>query len=169
MKVPESDQLESDIESGVGPYDERQADEREEKLQSRLRRNTYFAIGLMLLLALVFANRKMLFGVALGSALSLLNLRWLTGSVRGVLNQAVMMQNGRVPPFTAGKFILRYYLVALIIGAALWTGDFHPLGLGAGFAAFVFGVMIEAGYRFFLVILGRETPEDRASETPHNE
>jgi hypothetical protein len=29
--------------------------------------------------------------------------------------------------------------------------------------------MIEAGYRFSLVILGRETPEDRAPETHHNE
>jgi hypothetical protein len=164
VKLPESDQFES-----VEPYDERQAEEREAKLQRRLRRNTYVVIGLMLLLALVLSTRKMLFGVVLGSALGLLNLRWLTGSVRGILSQAVMMQNGRVPPFTAGKLILRYYLVALIIGAALWTGDFHPLGIGAGFAAFVFGVMIEAGYRFFLVILGRETPEDSASETHHNE
>ncbi len=165
MKVPESDQFEY----SVAPYDERQADERQARLQNRLRCNTYVVIGLMLLLALFFASRKMFFGVALGSALSLLNLRWLTSSVRGILNQAVMMQNGHVPPFTAGKLILRYYLVALIIGAALWTGDFHPLGIGAGFAAFVFGVMIEAGYRFFLVIMGRETPEDRASETHHNE
>ncbi len=161
MKEPESDQIE--------PYDERQADERDGKLQLRLRRNTYVAIALMLLLAFGFSGRRMIFGVALGSALSLLNLRWLTGSVRGILNQAVMMQNGQVPPFTAGKLILRYYLVALIIGAALWTGDFHPLGIGAGFAAFVFGVMIEAGYRFFLVMLGREAPEDRAPETHHNE
>jgi len=114
------------------------------------------------LIAASYGGKRMALGVALGSALSFLNLRWLTSIVRGILSDAVLMQNGCVPPFTAGKLILRYYLVAFIIGAAVWTGDFHPLGIGVGFAAYVGGVMLEAAYRLLLIVAGRDLPEENA-------
>jgi hypothetical protein len=92
----------------------------------------------------------MALGALLGGALCLFNIRWLRGSVGAILSQAVMTQSGRVPPFTASKFILRYVVIAAVIAVALWTGYFHPLGIGIGFAAFVGGVMIEAGYQLYL-------------------
>ena len=150
MNAPEQDQLAQD----------QLADD---ALHRRLRRNMILVIVLSLFIAGVWAGKKMVLGVALGSALSFLNLRWLTGSVRSILSAAVFMQNGRVPPFTAGKLIFRYYLVAFIIGAAVWTGDFHPLGIGVGFAAYVGGVMIEAAYRLLLIVTGRDLPEKGAS------
>ena len=128
----------------------------DETLQRRLLRNTFIVIGLALVASLIFSGRRMFFGVVLGSALGFFNLRWLTSSLRGILGLAMQRQDGRVPPFTAGKFIFRYYLVALAIGAAVWTGDFHPLGIGVGFAAFVGGVMIEAVYQFYLALTGRD-------------
>lgn len=141
----------------------------DETLLRRLRRNTYIVIGLALAAALIFSGRQMFFGVVLGSALGFFNLRWLTSSLRGILGLAMQRQDGRVPPFTVGKFIFRYYLVALAIGAAVWTGGFHPLGIGIGFAAFVGGVMIETGYRLYLAMMGRELPEERASDSNLNE
>lgn len=89
------------------------------------------------------------------------NIHWLIGSVRAILNQAVMAQNGRVPAFTASKFILRYFIIAAVILLALSTGYFHPLGIGIGFAAFAGGVMIEAAYQLFLFF---KYPEDQRSE-----
>ena len=89
-------------------------------------------------------------GVVLGGALCLLNTRWLQSSLRVILKIAAEKQDGRVPPFTAGKFILRYYLIACAIGAAVWTGWFHPLGIGIGFAALVDSVALEAGYQLYL-------------------
>ena len=147
MNEPATDQLASD-----------------DALQRRLRRNMGFVIVVALVISYRWAGWRMFCGTALGSALSLLNRRWLTGSVRNILSEAVIMQNGRVPPFTAGKFIFRYYLIAFIIGAAVWTGDFHPLGIGVGFAAFVGGVMLEAGYRLYLFGVGRELSEGDVTE-----
>lgn len=95
----------------------------------------------------------MALGVALGGALSLFNKNWLHGSVRAILSAAAEKQDGRVPPFTAGKIIFRYYIIALVIGGAVWTGDFHPLGIAVGFAAFVGGIMLEAGYQLCLALL----------------
>ncbi|MGH9838751.1 MAG: ATP synthase subunit I [Blastocatellia bacterium] len=120
------------------------------RLERRLERNTYIVIAVALLCALVWSNRPMALGVLLGGALSLFNKRWLQGSVRAILSKAVVMQNGRVPPFTASKFILRYFVIAFVFGAAFWTGHFHPLGIGIGFAAFVGGVMLEAAYQLYL-------------------
>src|SRR5215510_11066317 len=92
----------------------------------------------------------MALGMALEDALRLLNVRWLSGSVRAMLSKAVVTQSGRVPPFTASKFILRYFVIAAAIVIALSTGYFHPLGIGIGFAAFAGGVMIEAVYQLRL-------------------
>jgi hypothetical protein len=119
-------------------------------IERRFQRNTYLVIAVTLTAGWIQSGWKMALGVLLGGALCLFNIRWLKGSVRAILSNAVMMQNGRVPPFTASKLILRYIVVALVLLAALWTGYFHPLGIGIGFAAFVGGVMIEAVYQLYL-------------------
>ena len=134
------------------------------RIERRFERNTYLVICVALLTGLFWSGWRMALGVALGGALCLFNKRWLTASVRAILSQAVLLQNGRVPPFTAGKFIFRYYITALVIGLAVWTGDFHPLGIGVGFAAFVGGVMIEAGYQLYLALTGREAEQDHLEE-----
>jgi hypothetical protein len=126
------------------------------RLERRLERNTYLVIAVALLCALFWSSRPMALGILLGGALSLLNKRWLQGSVRAILSKAVVMQSGRVPPFTASKLILRYFVIALAFGIAFWTGDFHPLGVGIGFAAFVGGVMMEAGYQLYLSFKSNE-------------
>src|SRR5215510_8052802 len=109
----------------------------------------------------------MALGMALEDALRLLNVQWLSGSVQTMLSKAVVTQNGRVPPFTASKFILRYFVIAAAIVIALSTGYFHALGMGIGFAAFAGGVMIEAAYQLysFLRFSGAdESPQENSSK-----
>jgi hypothetical protein len=125
----------------------------ESRVEQRWQRNTYLVILVALLIGALWSGWRMALGVALGGALSLFNKNWLQGSVRAILSAATEKQDGRVPPFTAGKIIFRYYIIALVIGGAVWTGDFHPLGIAVGFAAFVGGVMLEAGYQLFLAFL----------------
>jgi hypothetical protein len=120
------------------------------RIERRFQRNMYIFIIVALGASLIWAGWRMALGVLLGSGLSIFNKRWLQGSVAAILGNAVAVQNGRVPPWTASKLILRYFIIAFIIGAGVWTGDFHPLGIGIGFAAFVGGVMIEAGYQLYL-------------------
>jgi ATP synthase I chain len=119
-------------------------------IQRRLQRNTYVVIGAALIAGWFLSGWRMALGALLGGALCLFNIRWLSGSVRAILSNAVMTQSARVPPFTASKLILRYFVIAIVIVAALSTGYFHPLGIAIGFAAFVGGVMIEAVYQLYL-------------------
>ena len=119
-------------------------------IERRFQRNTYVVIIVALITGWFWSGWRMVLGVLLGGALSLFNKRWLTASVRAMLSKAVVIQQRRVPPFTASKFVLRYFVIAIVIGVAVWTGEFHPLGIGIGFAAFVGGVMIEAAYQLYL-------------------
>lgn len=132
----------------------------DDPLYRRARRNMVCLLLLALVAAAYWSGWRMALGVALGGALSFFNLRWLTASLRGILSQAVVAQDGRVPPFTAAKFVLRYYLIACAIGFAVWTGTIHPLGIGIGFFAFAGGVMIEAAYRLTLILTGRDSAEE---------
>lgn len=127
-------------------------------VELRLQRNTYLVILVLLLGGAFWSGGRMALGVALGSALCLLNKSWLQSSLRAILKIAAEKQDGRVPPFTASKFIFRYYLIACAIGAAVWTGWFHPLGIGLGFAAFAGGVTLEAGYQLYLAYLSNQSP-----------
>ena len=118
--------------------------------ERRLQRNTYIVIGAAMIAGWFLSGLRMLLGVTAGGALCLFNIRWLSGSVRAILSKAVEAPQRRVPPFTASKLILRYFVIAIVIVVALSTGYFHPLGIGIGFAAFVGGVMIEAVYQLYL-------------------
>jgi hypothetical protein len=119
-------------------------------IERRLQRNVYIVIGAAAAAGWFLSGWRMALGALLGGALCLFNIRWLSGSVRAILNKAAITQSGRVPPFTASKFILRYFVIAAAFAIALWSGYFHPLGIGIGFAAFVGGVIIEAAYQLCL-------------------
>jgi hypothetical protein len=119
-------------------------------IERRFQRNVYIVIGVAATAGWFLSGRRMALGSLLGGALCLFNIRWLSGSVRAILNTAAVTQSGRVPPFTASKFVLRYFVIAAAIVIALWSGYFHPLGIGIGFAAFVGGVIIEAAYQLCL-------------------
>jgi hypothetical protein len=136
-------------------------------IERRFQRNTYIVIGVSLIAGWFLAGWRMALGVALGGALCLLNIRWLSGSVRAILGQAAMTQSGRVPSGAASKFILRYLVIAAAIVIALSTGYFHPLGIGIGFAAFAGGVMIEAVYQLRLLFKfsgDGENPQENSSK-----
>jgi hypothetical protein len=126
-------------------------------IERRFQRNTLIVIIFSFAAGLFWSGWRMALGVLLGGALCLFNNRWLGGSVRAILSESVVLQNRRVPPFTASKFILRYLIIAIVVGAAVWSGHFHPLGIGIGFAAFAGGVMIEAVYQLYLYFKSRQT------------
>src|SRR5215468_12634642 len=97
-------------------------------IERRLQRNAYIVIGVAIIAGCFLSGWRMALGAMLGGALCLFNIRWLSGSVRAIMSHAVATQSGRVPPFTASKLILRYFVIAIVIVAALSTGYFHPLG-----------------------------------------
>lgn len=118
--------------------------------ERRLERYTYFYIFVATIAGWYWSGWRMALGVLVGSALSLFNKRWLRGSLQVMLDRAAAEGTGEVPPFTAFKFVLRYVVIALVIGGAVWLGRAHPLGIGIGFAAIVGGAMIETVYQLYL-------------------
>src|SRR5262245_51117303 len=119
-------------------------------IMRRIQRNNYVVIGAAMIGGWFLSGWRMSLGALLGGVLCLFNIRWLSGSVRAILSDAVENQSGRVPRFTASKLILRYFVIAIVIVAALSTGFFHILGIVIGFVAFAGGVMIEAVYQVYL-------------------
>ena len=137
------------------------------RIERRFQRNTYVVIGFALIAGWFLSGWRMALGALLGGALCLFNIRWLRGSVRAIMSKAVATQSGRVPPFTASKLILRYFVIFIVIAVALSTGYFHPLGIGIGFAAFAGGVMIEAFYQlclFFKFFKAGENARENSSK-----
>lgn len=118
--------------------------------ERRFQRNTYVVIALAVTISLIFAQWRTTAGVILGGALSIFNERWLRSSTAVILGVAAQTRNPRLPRWTAAKFLLRYLVVALIAGAAVWSGWFSILGICLGLASFVGALMIEAGYQFYL-------------------
>jgi len=136
-------------------------------IERRFKRNTDVVIAVAASAGWFLSGWRMALGAMLGGALCLFNIRWLGGSVRAILSKAAVTQSGRVPPFTASKFILRYFIIAAVILIALSTGFFHPMGIGIGFAAFAGGVMIEAAYQlylFFKFFRAGENAQDNSSK-----
>lgn len=119
-------------------------------LNRRLQRNTMIIIVISLAAAAIIAGARMAGGVLVGGILSLFNKRWLEASVRVLLDQSAETQSGKVPSFTAAKLILRYFVIIIVIGLAVWSRWINPLGVAIGFASFVLGAMVEAAYQFIL-------------------
>lgn len=131
--------------------DSNEHDEDENRaVEWRLERNTFIFIFVATIAASFWSGWRMALGVLVGSGLSLFNKRWLRGSLQVMLDRAAAEGTGQVPSFTAFKFVLRYVVIALVIGIAVWLGRVHPLGIGVGFAAIVGGVMIETVYQLYL-------------------
>lgn len=118
--------------------------------ERRFRRNTYFVIALSVIISLIFAGWRTTAGVMLGGALSLFNERWLHTSAGAILGVAAQTGNPRLPKWTVAQFLLRYFVILLIAGAAVWSGYFSILGICFGLVSFVGALMIEAGHQLYL-------------------
>jgi hypothetical protein len=127
-----------------------------ELVERRVWRNTFAVIILAILIAAVSANLKFTLGLIVGSALSLINYKWLHSSVKDVLSEST----GKAPPGTAMMFIIRWIVIGLVIYFLNLTGWFDPKGMLAGLFAPALAVMIEAGYVTYKTI---RQPGDKKS------
>jgi hypothetical protein len=113
-------------------------------LERRLSRNRLIVLIIATLVSLLWARRDVTIGIVVGGALGHLNQRWLSMSIKATLLIAASGADP-VPAGTLVPLFLRYLIVAIGMVGAIWLGVAHPVGLAIGFAAFVGGVMIEAG------------------------
>ena len=89
-----------------------------------------------------FAFRSFEFGLGIwvGTALAFINYYWLKSSLRKIFSAA---ESGEKPRMLAGKYFLRYIILAIVIAVIYVTGVLPIVAVVLGMAGFGFAVVIE--------------------------
>lgn len=111
-------------------------------VERRVWRNSFAVIALALAAAAIFAEFNFTLGLALGSALALLNYKWLHSSLKDTLSVAT----SKPAPGTMMMFVVRWLVVATLVYGAYLTGYFDGIAILAGLFTPALAVMIEAAY-----------------------
>jgi hypothetical protein len=93
-----------------------------------------------------FGSFRFGLGVLIGTALAFVNYYWLKSSLRKIFAAA---ESGERPRMLAGKYFLRYLVLAGVI-AVIYAADLLPVvALILGLGAFGFAVVVEGLIRMF--------------------
>ena len=123
-------------------------------LERRLRRGMFVSVALAVLISLPLAPWRVTTGLLLGGMLSFLNHHWLRTSLRAVFGGAA--HTGARPRLSAARYVLRYFLIGLIVGSA-YTLDLVSIGATlVGLCSFVAAIMFEAFIQLYFAIRYRE-------------
>ncbi len=146
MDSLESQAVSATSQSNSGWSSEPQAVER------RVLRNIVIAIALGALSAAIFGGLRLALGALLGGVLSIINFKWLAGSLRALFELNRETGSKKTPPGTMMKFILRWLLIGAAGYGASLTGLFDPAGIVAGLLAPAAAVILEAGYSTYKTV-----------------
>ena len=126
---------------------------RPDDVEARIFRSMTVAVTLAVVICAGVASWRVTLGVLLGGGLSLLNYRWLHGSVSALLH---VQMPGAKPRMSLWKHAFRYLVVAGIVFAAY---ALHLVSLPAtiaGLCSFVVALFVEAFRQFYFAIIRRE-------------
>ena len=115
-------------------------------VEHRVLRNIVITIVLGALVAALFSSLSFTLGTLLGGALSIVNFKWLAGSLRALFEMNRETGNKKTPPGTMMKLILRWLLIGAVSYGASRTGFFDAAGIVAGLLAPAAAIIVEAGY-----------------------
>ena len=123
-------------------------------VEARIFRSMAVTVAIAVVICAGLAPWRVTLGVLLGGGLSLLNYRWLHGSVSALLN--VQTTVGAKPRMSLWKHALRYLVVGGLVFAAY---QLHIISLPAtiaGLCSFVVALFVEAFRQFYFAIIRRE-------------
>jgi hypothetical protein len=126
---------------------------RRDDVEQRIFRSMAIAVAAAVAISAIVAPWRVTTGLLLGGGLSLLNYRWLHGSVAALLN---VQENGAKPRMSLWKHAFRYLVVG---GAVLVAYQLHLISLPAtivGLCSFVVALFVEAFRQFYFAIIRRE-------------
>lgn len=92
-------------------------------------------------------------GLFVGGLLSLFNHHWLRTSVAAMFKTAV---GGARPKFRIARYLLRYVVVAIVIGAAYQLDLVSLVATLAGLCSFVVAALFEGFTQLYIAISHRE-------------
>ena len=126
---------------------------RPDDVESRIYRAMIVAVAVAVVISAIVAPWRVTTGLLLGGVLSLLNHRWLSGSVAALLD---MQKPGVTPRLKLWKHGLRYLVIAVAVFAGYQLNLISLAATIAGLCAFVPALFVEAGRQFYFAIIRRE-------------
>ena len=126
---------------------------RPDDLEARIFRAMLVAVAVAVIVGAIVAPWRVTSGLLLGGVLSLLNYRWLHGSVSALLD---MQRPGAKPRMKLWKHGLRYFVIAVAVFAGYQLNLISLAATIAGLCAFVPALFVEAGRQFYFAIIRRE-------------
>ncbi len=112
------------------------------------------AVALAVTISLPLAPWRVTTGLLLGGVLSFFNHHWLRTSLAAVFGNAA--QAGRRPRLNAARYVLRYFIIGLVVASAYML-DLVSIGATiAGLCSFAAAIMIEATTQLYFAIRYRE-------------
>ena len=126
---------------------------RPDDVEARIFRSMAVAVAVAVVVCAVVAPWRVTLGVLLGGGLSLLNYRWLHGSVAALLNVEIP---GIKPRMSLWKHGLRYLVVGGLVFAAYALNLSSLPATIAGLCSFVVALFVEAFRQFYFAIIRRE-------------
>ena len=111
------------------------------------------AVAVAVVVCAGVAPWRVTLGVLLGGGLSLLNYRWLHGSVAALLN---VQTAGAKPRLNLWKHAFRYLVVGGVVFAAYQLNIISLPATIAGLCSFVIALFVEAFRQFYFAIIRRE-------------
>jgi FtsH-binding integral membrane protein len=130
------------------PAEETSASERiESDIEKRLWWLMIASLLVSLIFAFIFTNIQFILGFAIGGMLSLINFKWLQGSIKSLFAAAL---NDEPPGFIAFRFFLRFIVIGITLGIASYTDSVSVIGILLGLCSFVVAIMIEAFHQIYV-------------------
>jgi hypothetical protein len=126
---------------------------RDAALERRIMLSMCVAVALAVATSTTLAPWRVTTGLLLGGALSIFNHRWLKGSIATIFRVDGEAARGRLG---VSRFILRYFVVALTIVAAVALNVVSLVATLAGMCSFVVAIFVEASYQFYMSMIKRE-------------
>lgn len=126
---------------------------RPDDVEARIFRAMIAAVAVAVIVSAIVAPWRVTTGLLLGGLLSLLNYRWLHGSVAALLD---MQKPGVKLRLKLWKHGLRYFVIAAAVFAGYQLNLISMAATIAGLCAFVPALFVEAGRQFYFAIIRRE-------------
>ena len=126
---------------------------RPDDVEARIFRAMVAAIAVAVAVSAMLAPWRVTSGLFLGGVLSLMNFRWLHGSIAALLD---MQTPGVKPRIRLWKHGFRYFVIAAAVFAAYQLNLISLAATIAGLCAFVPALFVEAGRQFYFAIIRRE-------------
>ncbi len=119
--------------------------------ESEIEKRLWWLMITSLLVSLIFsfflANLHFILGFAIGGILSLINFRWLQGSIKSLFATTL---KGEPPRFIAFRFFFRFIVIGIAVAIASYSGLVSVIGILLGLCSFVVAIMLEAFYQIYV-------------------